>query len=285
MAVDKLVDSTVLDANLTAVANAIRTKGGTSAQLAFPAGFVQAIGDIETGSSEPTIPDDENLHVMLNFPEESPLNRRVIRLRINGVSSGGSYTIDWGDGSERVTYTAASGNITHTYNNSGVYLLSVYIDGTITVGGSSGNYGLIPYDYSKQNPPYNVIRIICGNKVSLTGTSAFGSNLNNVVEVRLPSLITAIPKSLLNPMPLLTNVDIPSTVTSMGATALGSMRSVSEIHCKPTAPPTIESNTFDNLPSDCTIYVPYSADHSILNAYKAATNWSAQASKIQEEAQ
>lgn len=49
MSVDKLVDSTQLDSDLTSVANAIRTKGGTSAQLAFPAGFVQAIGEIETG--------------------------------------------------------------------------------------------------------------------------------------------------------------------------------------------------------------------------------------------
>lgn len=49
MAVDKLVDSAQLDADLTSVANAIRTKGGTSASLAFPAGFVQAIGDIPTG--------------------------------------------------------------------------------------------------------------------------------------------------------------------------------------------------------------------------------------------
>ena len=49
MAVDKLVDSTQLDADLTSVANAIRTKGGTSAQMAFPAGFVDAIDAIETG--------------------------------------------------------------------------------------------------------------------------------------------------------------------------------------------------------------------------------------------
>ena len=49
MAVDKLVDSTQLDADLTSVANAIRTKGGTSAALAFPAGFVNAIYAIETG--------------------------------------------------------------------------------------------------------------------------------------------------------------------------------------------------------------------------------------------
>lgn len=36
-------------ADLTSVANAIRTKGGTSAQLAFPAGFVSAIQAIPTG--------------------------------------------------------------------------------------------------------------------------------------------------------------------------------------------------------------------------------------------
>lgn len=49
MAVDKLVDSTQLDADLTSVANAIRTKGGTSAQLAFPSGFVSAVEAIPTG--------------------------------------------------------------------------------------------------------------------------------------------------------------------------------------------------------------------------------------------
>lgn len=49
MSIDKAVDSTQLDSDLTSVANAIRTKGGTSAQLAFPNGFVQAIGDIPSG--------------------------------------------------------------------------------------------------------------------------------------------------------------------------------------------------------------------------------------------
>ncbi len=49
MAVDKAIDSTQLDADLESVADAIRTKGGTSAQLAFPAGFVSAIDAIPTG--------------------------------------------------------------------------------------------------------------------------------------------------------------------------------------------------------------------------------------------
>ena len=52
MAVDKLVDSTQLDSDLTSVANAIRTKGGTSASLAFPSGFVSAINAISGGGGD-----------------------------------------------------------------------------------------------------------------------------------------------------------------------------------------------------------------------------------------
>lgn len=49
MAVDKLVDSTQLDSDLTSVANAIRAKSGGSSQLAFPAGFVSEIQAIPSG--------------------------------------------------------------------------------------------------------------------------------------------------------------------------------------------------------------------------------------------
>lgn len=49
MAADKLVDSAQLDADLTTIANAIRTKGGTSAKLSFPADFVSAIEAISGG--------------------------------------------------------------------------------------------------------------------------------------------------------------------------------------------------------------------------------------------
>ncbi len=49
MALDKLVDSSQLDSDLTSVANAIRAKSGGSGQLAFPAGFVSEIGNISGG--------------------------------------------------------------------------------------------------------------------------------------------------------------------------------------------------------------------------------------------
>lgn len=60
MSVDKLVDSTQLDADLTSVANAIRTKGGTSAQLSFPSGFVDAIGAISGGGTPSSITLDSD---------------------------------------------------------------------------------------------------------------------------------------------------------------------------------------------------------------------------------
>lgn len=51
MAVDKSVDSSKLDSNLKSVADAIRTKGRTSANLAFPSGFVSAINNISAGAN------------------------------------------------------------------------------------------------------------------------------------------------------------------------------------------------------------------------------------------
>lgn len=73
MALDKLVDSTQLDSDLTSVANAIRAKSGGSSQLAFPAGFVSEIGNIpsggggvktETGSFYVTISGGEASHTI-----------------------------------------------------------------------------------------------------------------------------------------------------------------------------------------------------------------------------
>lgn len=49
-----MTDYLVTDTELTSVADAIRTKGGTSADLSFPTGFVSAINDISTGGYSET---------------------------------------------------------------------------------------------------------------------------------------------------------------------------------------------------------------------------------------
>lgn len=45
----------VTDTELTSVANAIRTKGGTNASLTWPNGFVNAINAISTGGGSPEV--------------------------------------------------------------------------------------------------------------------------------------------------------------------------------------------------------------------------------------
>lgn len=56
-----MADYLTTDTELTSIANAIRTKGGTAAQLTYPAGFVSAINDISSGSIQRIIlrPDAE----------------------------------------------------------------------------------------------------------------------------------------------------------------------------------------------------------------------------------
>ena len=70
MAYDKVIDSSKLDADMTTVADAIRSKGGTSEALAFPAGFVSANEAIEAGGgcgggdvTPPTTPTDGKTRV------------------------------------------------------------------------------------------------------------------------------------------------------------------------------------------------------------------------------
>lgn len=57
MALDKAVDSAVLDAAMSSVADAIRAKGGTTESLTWPDGFKAAIAGIETGSGGVSLSD------------------------------------------------------------------------------------------------------------------------------------------------------------------------------------------------------------------------------------
>ena len=82
------------------------------------------------------------------------------------------------------------------------------------------------------------------------------------------------------------SLTLPSTMAYIGSYCFDNMRSIYEWHFEATTPPTLaDTNAFSNMTDfgGKKIYVPYSADHSVLNAYKIATNWSAYASYIVEE--
>lgn len=130
---------------------------------------------------------------------------------------------------------------------------------------------------------------------------------SSLQSVEIPNGITEIKNAAFYYCTALSDVIIPDSATSIGRNAfeqggfiekrviIGSGISTIEfaafrysdrmqyIIIRATTPPTlVNSNAFDST-NNCPIYVPYSADHSILAAYKAATNWSALESRIFED--
>lgn len=71
MAYDKVIDSAVLEQDLTTVADAIRTSGGTSEPLEFPKGYVEAI--------EPLVNKDDYLAIVLNRTVTELVNDQITK--------------------------------------------------------------------------------------------------------------------------------------------------------------------------------------------------------------
>ena len=62
MATYKVVDAEKLDADMTSVADTIRTKGGTTEQLAWPDGYKAAIEAIQTGGGAPVEVEEKDVN-------------------------------------------------------------------------------------------------------------------------------------------------------------------------------------------------------------------------------
>lgn len=96
--------------------------------------------------------------------------------------------------------------------------------------------------------------------------------------------VTDIPNFTFRACLSLKEIIIPSTLQTLGgnATFYGSTALI-YVAFHSTTPPTISggTNLFQNA-NNCKIYVPYSADHSILSAYQSATVWANYSSRIQE---
>lgn len=84
MAYDKVVDSASLDSKLTQVADAIRTKGNTSADLQFPSGFISAIQAIQTGTE---------LKIVVSVTSGATVTATKGSLSVSGTSINGTCTL------------------------------------------------------------------------------------------------------------------------------------------------------------------------------------------------
>lgn len=120
------------------------------------------------------------------------------------------------------------------------------------------------------------------NGVITIGNFAFSSN-THLESVTLPASLKVINSYAFSGCHNIKKITIPAGVNTINSSAFGNCYRITEYHLLPETPPTLSSSTALEA-GTCIIYVPYSADHSILEAYKTATNWSTYASQMQEEA-
>ena len=95
--------------------------------------------------------------------------------------------------------------------------------------------------------------------------------------ITLPDTVTSIGKYAFSCCLNVNTLTVPAAVTAIAVNALSFMDGLDELHLLPETPPVLDwINEIDSLGTDDTeIYVPYSADHAVLAAYQAATNWCA----------
>ena len=291
----------VSDTSLGSVADAIRTKGGTSAPLEYPQGFIDAIDAISGGGDEP-VPDDGKTRIWIHIADGTPDNRLTFYLRFT-ASEANNTTVDWGDGVSETLGSTTATNYSHKYAQGGDYIIVMTVNsGTISFDEAT-NYAI--YGSSSVSNKYQQPRIekmIAGENIVGDFTNTF-YECSGIVSVKLPDTITEIGQNAFYDCRNLMFINIPSTVTTISAYAFSICKglmfitipenvtnigkyafnncyAVGEYHFKPTTPPTLANvNAFNGIQSDCIIYVPQGS----LNAYKTATNWSSQASKMQEE--
>lgn len=107
-------------------------------------------------------------------------------------------------------------------------------------------------------------------------------NCKRLSDITIPSSVTELGGYCFQNCSSLKKITIPATVTSIGTRCFYGCQNMAEAHVLATTPPTL--GTY-GMYYGGTIYVPYSSDHSILEAYQTASNWSVYASYMQEEPQ
>ena len=114
------------------------------------------------------------------------------------------------------------------------------------------------------------------DSVTTIGEVAFYA-CSGFTSITIPNTVTSIGNNAFQRCSGLTSITMGSGVTSIGGQAFYYCSSLTSVTIQATTPPTLSSfNAFTNT-NDCPIYVPSAS----VEAYKAATNWSGLASRIQ----
>lgn len=236
MAYDLVVDSSYLNQGLTAIANSVRTKGGTSSPLAFPDGIKQAIDNIETGIM-PT---------------------GTVNITANG-------TYDVADKATAVVNVEA-----------GVDYLALRAGGGLTSYSSNSLTMLLPYAFAS-----------CTTLETLNVPNVVRLDLDSITSTKLTEFKITATTSIISggfgcmrQNTLLEKVDFRQVSNLVAIFFSGCSALVTFIIRNTDTVPTLaNTNAFTSTPiasGTGYIYVP----SAMVDAYKAATNWSTYADQI-----
>ena len=244
MALDKLVDSTQLNSDLTSVANAIRGKGGTSSPLLFPNGFVNAINNIPTTGVVSVDPIGVNFidydgTILYSYDVNTFVNRSSMPgfpTHAGLTSEGWNWTLqnakDFATGyGQKINigamYTTADGK-THLYiliddENLLTFRLALAISGTAvidwgdnsgteTVTGTSTTVNTLSNNHTYSAIGSYEITITVTGMLSLLGDTTYGAI------IRLPSTITVSNAQQTTAIAsILKKVEIGNNIVRLGA--------------------------------------------------------------------
>ena len=229
--------------------------------------YVATYGKLDVGQMYVTDDGKTRIYIRLEQGRLAP----YFGLAVNGTA-----TIDWGDGS---TTSIVAGdsistviNTQHIYSAPGDYVIAVSVNGSASLlGTNKGSQILWKNSQSaNENRCYqnSIQRVELGIGIDI-GNYAFKA-CSSLASITIPSGVPSIGNSAFKGCSSLASIMIPSGVTSISSYAFYDCASFSEIHFKPSTPPTVSvSNAFTYIPTDCIIYVPTGK----LTAYTSASNY------------
>lgn len=310
-------DYLVTDTELTSIADAIRTKGGTSANLSFPTEFVSAINGIPTGS-EPTgtkyiYTDETDITEAFDVGgykycsiDYSPVRDYTLRLwlQVNANTEvtvtmtevqTNTIVIDWGDGEQGYANTTNS----HTYSQKGRYCIELkatniasdklFLKG-LGQSSSAPNETLVAVELCTLGsyywyPTYYASGLLqyCTNLKKVTivnGTELPDWAFQNGTSLETVDICEGITKIGLKAFANCTSlkkITIPLTVKKITNQAFDGCTALEEIHLLPTTPPELTSINPFNGVPSNCVFYVPQAS---LSAYQQASYWADYASQM-----